>query len=301
MIKTLAVASVMLAGCTKPVNAPQEQGAETTKTNTPAQVQTASKVSFLCIGMEYSKRFGECPGCELDSKRLTTLLGSKYGYKGETLVSASATKSAVVERLKKGIEQTPEDGMFMFLYSGHGGQESLGGKEPDGADRKDEYLCLYDTYMLDDEIWEIVSKCKGRVFLYFDACHSATMYRSVASDLNVAGSGGKPAAKALGGDLVRSSGFTFHPERFVGAQAMWSDGKPLFRMLCWSGCKESQYSYGGGAGGVMTSALVRNWEKGMSYSLLWGRTRRDVIAEQPTQIPIQTLVGDWPTLSEAFR
>ena len=34
---------------------------------------------------------------------------------------------------------------------------------------------------LDDEIWEIVSKCKGRVFMYFDACHSATMYRSVAS------------------------------------------------------------------------------------------------------------------------
>lgn len=303
MTNKIVAACLLLAGCIPGGNGPGT-GAEASgdaKTNAP--------VSYLCVGMEESKRFGSCPGCRLDATRMDALLREKFGYSGSLLISEKATKSAVVEKLKAGIESTPAHGLFLFCYSGHGGQEYIGGKEPDGADRQDEYLCLYDTYMLDDEIWEIVSKCKGRVFLYFDACHSATMYRSIQIDIPVfehrSGGGSGKVAKAMSVEsrdkMVSSKGFTFHPERFVGAQAMWSDGKPQFRMLCWSGCKESQYSYGGNAGGVMTSALIRNWEKGMSYSLLWGRTRLCVTKEQPTQNPVQTVVGDWPTLSEAFR
>lgn len=289
-MKTMILAAALISGCVQTQNpAPQTHGG-------------GAKASYLCVGMEYSSRFGGCAGCELDSKRLTSLMKDEFGYQGVTLVSGKATKAAVVGKLTEGIENTPEDGLFIFMYSGHGGQESLGGKEPDGADRKDEYLCLYDTHMLDDEIWEIVSRCRGRVLLYFDACHSATMYRSVASELNVEGSGGKPAAKALGGDLVKSSGFTFRPERFVKARPMSSDAKNAVpRILCWSGCKEAEYSYGGSNGGVMTCNIIRNWKEGMSYSLLWGRVVQGVKSEQPTQNPVQTIVGEWPTLSEAFR
>lgn len=299
-------ACLIMAGCM-----PCENG----NVNGPVGVQDEAKtnsqssVSYLCVGMESSKRFGSCTGCKLDATRMDAMFRDKFGYKGSLLISERATKSAVVEKLKAGIDSTPTNGLFLFCYSGHGGQEYIGGKEPDGADRQDEYLCLYDTYMLDDEIWEIVSKCKGRVFLYFDACHSATMYRSIQIDIPVfehrSGGVRGNVAKAMSVEsrdkMVSSKGFTFHPERFVGAQAMGFDGKSQFRMLCWSGCKESQYSYGGNAGGVMTSCLMQNWKKGISYSLLWGRTQQGVMKEQPTQNPVQTVVGDWPTLSEAFR
>ena len=297
-MKSLILAASLISGC---IGSGDGTGAN------PGQ-QThglPAKVSYLCVGMESSQRFGSCPGCEIDAKSLDSLMKKRLGYKGEVLISGQATKAAVVGKLKAGIEMTGEDGIFLFFYSGHGGQEYLGGKEPDGADRMDEYLCLYDAHMLDDEIWDIASKCKGRVFLYFDACHSATMYRAVGKPVNPdveVDAGVQERGKALGLEgLVRSSGFTFRPERFVKAQAMGSgDGKPL-RMLCWSGCKESQYSYGGNSGGVMTGSLMRNWKKGISYSLLWGRTRQGVIEEQPTQTPVQTIIGDWPTMGEAFR
>jgi len=295
-MKTITMMAVVaMAFCSGCKNDTEHIYSDTSKTN--------SQVRYLCVGMEMSKRFGACPGCAVDARNMTSLLSGRFGYPGDTLISDQATKSAVVSKLMEGIVNTPTNGLFLFCYSGHGGQEYLGGKEPDGADRQDEYLCLYDTYMKDDEIWDIINKCKGRVFLYFDACHSATMYRSVASDNLVRISEDKDVAIALGIDnMVMSSGFSFKPENFVTANALSADGDSnSLRMMCWSGCKEAEYSYGAANGGVMTRALMRNWAKGFSYSLLWGRMCRDINKEQPGQHPINTIIGQWPTLGEAFK
>lgn len=281
-------------------------GCINTSTNTPADSGsvTPDKVSYLCVGMETSQRFGSCPGCERDAKRLSCLLINMYKYSGETLISSQATKSEVVKKLKEGIEKTPADGLFLFLYSGHGGQECLGGKEPDGADKEDEFLCLYDTYMLDDEIWEIVSKCRGRVFLYFDACHSATMYRSVASDV-LGANAKRKGASALGIDnkaLVYTKGFSFRPEKFSAARSMGDDTKASYpRILCWSGCKEAEYSYGSSSGGMLTTGVVNGWKSGISYGSLWTLACDWVKSKEPTQHPVQTYVGDFPEGLEAFR
>lgn len=304
-MKKLMVSLLLAAGCVnyQGCNNPNNNQNPTTEP-TPAQtteVKTNGPVEYLCVGMESSKRFGSCPGCKLDATRMDAMFKDKFGYKGTLLISKDATKSAVVSKLKAGIESTPENGMFMFCYSGHGGQESLGGKEPDGSDRQDEYLCLYDTYMLDDEIWEIISKCKGRVFLYFDACHSATMYRSIKSDKNA--KEGVAVAMAAD-DLVYSTGFRFRLGNYVQGQAMSTDGKKaaIPSMLCWSGCKEYEYSYGGSTGGVMTSALVSKWKKGITYKNLWALVEKAVRKEQPTQHPVATNIGaGFPDAAEAFK
>lgn len=287
-MKLIIVAAAMLSGCMG------------TGSGQVPQDQAPVKASYLCVGMETSGRFGACPGCELDAKRLSSLMKTCLGYEGKTLISGQATKSAVVDALKKGIEETPEDGLFLFLYSGHGGQEYLGGKEPDGADRQDEYLCLYDSHMLDDEIWEIASKCRGRVFMYFDACHSATMYRSVAATSVLK----KGVASALGTkpeELAKSSGFTFKPEKFIRATALDSAARQSPRILCWSGCKEEEYSYGGNSGGTLTLSVIRNWKSGLSYDDLWAKACKDVNKSQPTQHPVQTSVGTFKPTTEAFR
>lgn len=257
----------------------------------------ASKASFLCVGMEYSWRFGDCPGCKNDAVALGNLMRNKYGYDGEVLISERATKYAISSKLKERIEATPEDGLFLFFYSGHGGQEALGGKEPDGADRKDEFLCLYDDYMLDDEIWEIVRKCKGRVFLYFDACHSATMYRSVS--VSVKARDGK--ASALGAEMAQTAGFTFSPSSLSAASPLEASARNAVRMLCWSGCKEEEYSYGGSNGGTLTLALLRNWKNGVSYQSLWSAARKTVVTQQPTQHPVATSIGGGFNDVEAFK
>lgn len=299
-MKMIVVAAMLLSGC---INS----GSGSAVSGHGQVQQSGSNVSYLCVGMETSKRFGACPGCELDAKRLASLMKTRMGHDGEILISGQATKSEVVQRLKKGIERTPEDGLFMFFYSGHGGQENLGGKEPDGADRPDEYLCLYDTYMMDDEIWDIVSKCKGRVFLYFDACHSATMYRSVASEKlhdDIAAKKGTDVATALAVDVkevVSSKGFTFDPNKFVKAKPLDGSSGSSPRILCWSGCKEEEYSYGGNNGGTLTICVVNNWKQGISYSALFDSAYHAVNDAQKTQHPVETRIGLFQTFTEAFR
>lgn len=303
-MKMLILAAAVVSGCINNGNVATD--------NTDPQAQGGS-VRYLCVGMENSARFGACPGCKRDATRLSELMSGKFSYQGDTLISDRATKSAVVSKLKTGIESTDENGLFLFFYSGHGGQEYLGGKEPDGADRQDEFLCLYDTYMLDDEIWEIVSKCKGRVFMYFDACHSATMYRSVASELRLTEKEKKfRGAKAMDaslaeapGNVEKTKGFTFSPDKLVKAAPMSVEGdapRAQVRMLCWSGCKEAEYSYGGSNGGVLTSAVVNSWKNGVSYSSLWKTARSLVVKSQPGQNPVQTQVGEgFKDDMEAFK
>lgn len=307
-MKILMVAVLSaVAGCTgcRPENKPTESQTSVATMAEDVEIKTGGPVRYLVVGMETSRRFGACPGCEIDAKRMNSLLSSAFGYQGDMLISSQATKDAVVAKLMDGIANTPEDGMFIFCYSGHGGQEYLGGKEPDGAEKQDEYLCLYDTYLQDDEIWEIVSRRKGRVFLYFDACHSATMYRSVASDKVVALEGEARALATDPGGLVRSSGFEFHPEDYIAAEALEAgNGAKATKagLLCWSGCKELEYSYGGSRGGVMTCALVNNWKKGITYSMLWSLMVNAVQKEQPTQHPVQTNLGiGFGDSMEAFK
>ena len=255
--------------------------------------------TFVCVGMEHSSRFGDCPGCKSDATRIYKLLNDSLKYSGSLLISEQATKAAVVNKLKECVAATPDDGLCMFLYSGHGGQEYLGGDEPEGADDQDEYLCLYDSHMLDDEIWDIVSKCKGRVFLYFDACHSATMYRSVRSEI-VKGAA-KTKAKALAwdsADMTRSSGFTFNPKVKARPMSLEASGPSI---LCWSGCKEAEYSYGSSFGGTLTNAMLDNWKKGLSYDALWGKTYNSVKKDRPDQTPVQTCIGGFPKDREAFK
>jgi len=291
-----AAIAVSLAGCrgkTCEGECGEDPGWWSSRTNAAA--------TYLCVGMERSARFGSCPGCKKDAEVLSSIMDG-LGYTGDTLVSEKATKANVEKMLRNGVSSTQEGGLFLFFYSGHGGQEYLGGKEPDGADRQDEYLCLYDTHMLDDEIWEIVSSCKGRVFLYFDACHSATLYRSVASDLSAIRGGD---ARALSARCVMwSSGFTFDPSDFVqaGALSVDSSGRAVSsRILCWSGCREAEFSYGASAGGVMTRAVVRNWKPGVSYDGLWTLVYSDVQREQKDQHPVQTSLGALFTGMEAFK
>lgn len=276
---------MLLTGCTDGTSAPSGSPEASSRT------VTVSKVTYVCVGMEKSQRFGSCIGCKYDSDRMDALLRNAFGYSGVLLQSEAATRQSVYAELVKAVRATPEDGLLIFYYSGHGGQEKLNGwgtSEPEGSDSEDEYLCLYDSYLLDDEIWSVISTCRGRVFCCFDACHSQTMYRSVADDLLL--TSGK--AIPLESRLIRSKGFTLRP------RALPMDNTGL-RMLCWSGCREAEVSYGGENGGVLTNAMLSNFRNGISYDDLWKRTYEAVQKVFPSQHPCVTAFGDWNR--EAFR
>ena len=205
---------------------------------------------IVCVGMGVSAKYGACPGAALDAQNMTKLL-SKYGHV-TTLLNQQATKAAVINAFREAAKKD----LCIFFYSGHGGSDRIGDVS-DEPDRKNEHLCLYNTYMLDNEIWEIVKGAKGRVVLIFDCCHSETMFRDPGVDLE---------------GLV--------------ARAAQERGASNVRMLCWSGCPDTSYSYGGNDGGVLTNAILDGYKRGSSYKAVWGRVKSIAASQSPRKTVI---------------
>ena len=230
----------------------------------------------VVIGMENSRKFGSCPGSRHDSLVMKRMLSPKTEVL-RYFSDASATKSAVVETIKSVIDQVPEDGIFILTYSGHGGSQHFADTKSE-ADGKDEFLCLYDTYLKDDDIWDMVTHCKGRVFLFFDCCHSETMFRAPLippEDLLK-----EPEDDGMCGATARDSVINVSP----------------VDMLVWSGCPDNTYSYGDNAGGLFTNALVKALDSGLiSYKDIWSFIKKDKALSQYTQRPQQTVLGNFST------
>lgn len=198
----------------------------------------------VVVGMETSQFAGSCPGAGYDADRMHKLL-SAYTPNIVLLKDAAATKANVVSAMTKAVESA-KDGLVIICYSGHGGSEPFYNTGKDEVDGKDEFLCLYDTYMKDNEIWNIISKSNGRVFMYYDCCHSQTMYRNV--------------------------GFKVNPP------LAWDHNlneQQKFSMLCWSGCPDDTYSYGASNGGQFTNALLRHFDASKSYEAIWNDIKTD--------------------------
>lgn len=219
-------------------------GCKSHKDETPTVETRTTNTYAVVVGMETSKFAGSCPGAGYDADRMYNLL-SAYTKNISIFRDDKATKSAVANALKKAVEGAGE-GLVIFCYSGHGGSEPFHDTGKEETDGKDEFLCLYDTYMRDNEIWNIISKSRGRVFLYFDCCHSATMYRN-------------PCFK-----VIPPLSWDFN-----------LDENPNFSLLCWSGCPDNTYSYGAANGGQFTNALLRHFDVSKTYEYLWNEMKND--------------------------
>lgn len=199
--------------------------------------------AVLCIGMERGK-YGNCPGAQVDATRMRDLL-KKYSDNPVLLISQQATKRVVVQAMQAACQKD----LAIIFYSGHGGDQRQTNAtkqnfvEPSG---KDQFLCLYDAPMLDDEIWNIVCGAKGRVVLIFDCCHSGTMYRA---------------------PVTFESSLKEFPETF-GAEKMPN-------LLCISGCPDNAYSYGGPEGGLLTNALLERYKEDRTYERVWELLHKD--------------------------
>lgn len=210
-----------------------------------------SDTAAVVIGVERGK-YGDCPGAVADSHRMANLL-KNYTSNVTLLQNQFATCGNVINALAKAASKD----LLVVYYSGHGGQAGRG--DPSEADGKDEYLCLYDGSIYDNELWKIVNSAK-RTFLIFDCCHSETMYRAIQARAN----------------QVSAMGQT--PE-----------------MLCWSGCPDNTYSYGDSGGGKFTNALLKAYSAGKSYDEVWKDIEKSKSLAR-YQTPRRTKYGKWNTL-----
>jgi hypothetical protein len=231
----------------------------------------------VVIGVEISDFAGACPGSRVDSTRMTQLW-SLYTDNVVTLVDKTATRAAVISALEDAVSKYE---LVCIYYSGHGGS---GGYSAQEADETNEFLCLYDGALLDDKIWEIISKSKGRVFLMFDCCHSQTMFRSNTITL---GKAAKRARRKF-----------WQKKNKARTEVIMEDSS--FQMLCWSGCPDNTVSYGSGAGGMFTLSLLQNLRHDSSYADVWKKISKDRWLLN-AEIPQQTIIGDWDQTKLLFK
>ena len=194
------------------------------------------KASVVVVGVENGFA-GKCDGALKDAADMTETL-RPYSSNLITLKDKQATASAVISAMEKAVQSD----LAIIYFSGHGGsQPSTDAFETDG---RDEFICCYDTGVIDNRIWDIVCKAKGRVFFVFDCCHSETMFRS-------------PGIK-----FSKKTNNAFK----AGTQP---------KMLCWSGCPDGSYSYGSASGGEFTTAIRKYATKDRTYSQVWKKISSD--------------------------
>lgn len=226
--------------------------------DTVVNVKTTATHAVV-IGMENSRFAGACPGAKFDSDRMYSLI-SKYAQDTVLLQDDKATRATVRSAIETAIAKS-ENGLFILYYSGHGGSDPFPDTGIEETDGRDEYICLYDNYFRDNEVWSLISKCKGRVFIITDSCHSQSQFRSRRFLLR----------PPLGFDHTINESYSFS-------------------MLCWSGCPDSDYSYGSSTGGQFTNTLLKYFSSSYTYQELWDKIKVDKTL-RAYENPQSTVIG----------
>lgn len=248
------------------------------------QTTDKNKKWALIVGMESSK-WGSCPGSDKDSN---VMLGLIKQYVDEDHIIKFNDKQGTVAAVKKALEEqiakVPEDGLFIFTYSGHGGQYNKSSSAKDETDGKDEFLCLYDGALIDNDLWTIFGNCKGRAVCIYDCCHSGTMYR-LPHELEE----GDEAEDRL--PLERPFFAKYENVRDVAR-----------RMLVVSGCGEETVSWGDSLnGGVLTAAMKKNFNKCLTYREWWNKFKAESTFKKVKQVPICTKIGGFDLNAKIFN
>lgn len=230
---------------------------------------TTPTTCAVVIGMENSRFAGSCPGAKYDSDRMFSLI-KKYTQNTILLQDSNATRENVRHAISTSIEKS-NSGLFILYYSGHGGSSPFPDTGIEEDDGKDEYLCLYDNYFRDNEIWALISKAKGRIFCVFDCCHSRSIFRNTNLTLT---------------------------QVMPLSQTWWEDGG--VSMQCWSGCPDDTYSYGSEYGGQMTNTILKYFKGSLTYDEIWNLVEKDSTLKMFEEVQ-RTKMGRDFGASKVFR
>lgn len=258
MNKVLAcvLITLMFGGC---INSGDEPGGWTNPDENYTIPEKNVNMGAVIVGMEKSQAAGNCPGSYKDHEVMSDIL-SIYTDNIVKLANEKATKSAVTTALTDAIAKYE---FVVFYYSGHGGGQKFDNTGPEEVDNQDEFLCFYDSFMLDNEVWSIISKSKGRVFLMIDACHSQTMFRYAPK-------------------------FMSFKKKILAATHNESGD---INMVCWSGCSDAKVSYGSASGGKFTNAFCKYFDLSLTYDQLWDKIENDLTLKQYEEVQ-QTKIGE---------
>ena len=144
----------------------------------PSASGEGGHVYGLFVGIsDYPAGVGDLPECANDAIKLAEALrthGLLDAQRQVVLTDGQATRANVRAALQRFGTQMGPDDVFIFFYSGHGGQRAPGSsQDPREIDGTDEFLVLHDGELLDDELGQLFQPVRaGIAVAAIDACFS---------------------------------------------------------------------------------------------------------------------------------
>jgi hypothetical protein len=230
-----------------------------------------SKGYSLHIGLNsvnpihYAGWSGDLNACEADADDMAAISKNTRAFAStKKLLTRNATRKNVVNAFTD-YSRKAKSGDFIFLtYSGHGGQ--LPDKNHEEDDGQDETWCLYDSELIDDELYSLFGKFKAgvRIFVLSDSCHSGSVTRGALSRsapaLEFSRRRCMPPDVAL---KTYRANKTFYDKLLLKpAEKEKQLASVKASVLLISGCQDNQESSDGDFNGLFTSKLLSVWNEG---------------------------------------
>lgn len=240
---------------------------------------------------------GPLNACEADAEDMETI-AKEAGCTPTTLLTAAATREAVIKGIKDAANQLASGDFFFLTYSGHGGQVPDAEDDDGEADFQDETWCLYNGELIDDELRELWSSFKSgvRILVLSDSCHSGSVIRQAYNELARTGVVRQPVTRADGRedpvframpDDVALRTYRKNKQFYRKlAKALPATPSPIaatVRLI--SGCQDNQLSMDGAFNGLFTATLLRVWNDGAFQGNYEQFHKAIVRLMPPTQTP----------------
>jgi hypothetical protein len=162
------------------------------------------------------------------------------GYEIKILLTREATAKRILDGLRESVASLEEGDIFVFYFSGHGGQTFELKEDGDEKDGLDETLVVYDRRIIDDELNGIWMQAREgvRLVMISDSCNSGTNY--------MARMGMNFAAPETGEIPIDKK------ER----------AEMKAQLIHFGGCQDGSASAGYSSGGEFTASLCAAWDEG---------------------------------------
>jgi hypothetical protein len=257
---------------------------------------------------------GDLAACEADAEDMQAIAKAR-GMKPTVLLTAQATRATVLTALRKAARTLKKGDFFFLSFSGHGGQVAdVTGEE---IDRKDETWCLWDSQLIDDELYLELSKFAAgvRILVLSDSCHSGTVTRDT---VPASAHPGGPRPRMMPPAIARRT-YRAHQAFYDGLQhavvaeagkagvidpdaalaqvavnssrltAVVNSFGPAVILI--SGCQDNQTSLDGDFNGAFTGRLLQVWNNG-GFTGNYTQFRHMIVAGlPPTQTPNLFVLG----------
>lgn len=140
---------------------------------------TKVKKQALLLGVsDYAGENADLGGIERDIEKMKNLFNT-WGF--EVTVLYDKESMDILSYLDKYANRLNKNDYFAFYYSGHGSH--VADKNNDESDGEDETLVLSDgqsnTHLIDDILYAKFNAIKAKQMIFFDSCHSGTVFRNL--------------------------------------------------------------------------------------------------------------------------